>query len=251
MLDKKLIAQGSAIVLSVLLAFAIDAWWDRLGEKDDERESLLTVQADLEATIDLLEDYADVVARISGASLSAYRALSSYVPSGARDSISDLMVASTVRRTMRLPRSGYTGLVSTGALRLIRDRDIRNQIIRFYADAESLQEIAEKNSTTHTDGHLASVLIRGGLMLKRPIPQHILGLPLLSDDAIRERLGEEFRHRSDPLWDFPPDSPEWNRVRSALLQNSRGTQTNVTGASLIRVQAIELHAAIDSYLMSN
>ena len=243
----RVLIESLAVVASILLAFAIDAWWDRLGERREERESLLVVAADLEASVDQLAAYRDAVDRIAEASVGAYRALSSAVPTSARDSVSDLLVTSTLRRTMSLPRTGYTDLVSTGGLRLIRDRDLRNEIIRFYELVERLEQVAEKNTTTHTDGHLAGVLIREGLMFKRPIRAEATNQGV-SDAAIRDRLGVGFSHRPDPIWSFTPDSREWDRVRSALLQNGRGTQTAVSAADRLHSAAIALYESIDAHL---
>ena len=244
---RRIVLESLAVVASILLAFAIDAWWDDAVARGDERESLLVVSADLQASVRELNDYAGYVTEISEASLRAYRALTTTVPDAARDSVSDLLVTSTLRRTMSLPRTGYTDLVSGGGLRLIEDRELRNEIVRFYELVDRLELVAEKNSAIHTDGHLADALIRSGLMLKRPIrstEDDASG----SDASIRAILGPGFQHPSDPLWRFAPDSREWERVRAALLQNGRGTQTNVAIARRLEVAATELDHLIASHL---
>jgi hypothetical protein len=42
------------IVASILLAFAVDAWWDRQGEREDETEVLLAVESEFIAYRDVL-----------------------------------------------------------------------------------------------------------------------------------------------------------------------------------------------------
>ena len=52
----RLSAEGAAIVLSILLAFAIDAWWDTRQDQAEEREILIGLQAefvDLRGRLDL------------------------------------------------------------------------------------------------------------------------------------------------------------------------------------------------------
>lgn len=52
----RLSAEAAAIVLSILLAFAIDAWWDARQEQAEEREILIGLQAefvDLRGRLDL------------------------------------------------------------------------------------------------------------------------------------------------------------------------------------------------------
>ena len=45
----RILAEGTAVVVSILLAFAIDAWWDERKERDDERDVLLALKAEFEA----------------------------------------------------------------------------------------------------------------------------------------------------------------------------------------------------------
>ena len=42
----RLVAEGAAIVISILLAFSIDAWWDNRKDIAEEREILLGLEAD-------------------------------------------------------------------------------------------------------------------------------------------------------------------------------------------------------------
>ena len=46
---KRLFAEAVAIVLSILLAFGIDAWWDERNERIEEQEILLALQIEFEA----------------------------------------------------------------------------------------------------------------------------------------------------------------------------------------------------------
>ncbi len=52
---KRLSAEGAAIVVSILLAFWIDAWWDARNDLAEEREILVGLEAefvDLRARLD-------------------------------------------------------------------------------------------------------------------------------------------------------------------------------------------------------
>jgi hypothetical protein len=44
---KRLTAEGAAIVVSILLAFWIDAWWDDRAERTLVRESLEAIEVEL------------------------------------------------------------------------------------------------------------------------------------------------------------------------------------------------------------
>jgi hypothetical protein len=51
----RIIAEGTAIVLSILLAFAIDAWWDGQKNRTEERELLLGLEQEFAAYQERLE----------------------------------------------------------------------------------------------------------------------------------------------------------------------------------------------------
>ena len=50
-----LLAQGTAVVISILLAFAIQAWWDDRQEREEERQILEVLATDLRKGIEVIE----------------------------------------------------------------------------------------------------------------------------------------------------------------------------------------------------
>ena len=53
----RITAEGTAIVISILLAFSIEAWWQARGEMDQEREHLQALLDDFKATKDEIQDW--------------------------------------------------------------------------------------------------------------------------------------------------------------------------------------------------
>jgi hypothetical protein len=53
---KKLVTEGIVIVVSILLAFAIDAWWDDRKDLQAARDQVSRVLAELRANVGILED---------------------------------------------------------------------------------------------------------------------------------------------------------------------------------------------------
>ncbi len=51
----RLIVEGTVIVFSILLAFAIDAWWDRQQEEDAQSERLVRVAAELRSNSERMQ----------------------------------------------------------------------------------------------------------------------------------------------------------------------------------------------------
>src|SRR3970040_2213054 len=53
----RLLAEGAMIVVSILLAFAIDAWWDSAQERSKEDSYLRQLASDLESTLANIERF--------------------------------------------------------------------------------------------------------------------------------------------------------------------------------------------------
>ena len=52
---KRLVAEGSVIVASILLAFAVDAWWTSRQESDEANELLTDFKGELSENIRIVE----------------------------------------------------------------------------------------------------------------------------------------------------------------------------------------------------
>jgi hypothetical protein len=212
---KRLSIEASAIVASILLAFAIDAWWEDLAQYDDEIESIELIRRDLESSIELLESHASFSESASQSALNAYAALSGAGPYDRETIHHDMLRVD--RLSLKIPTAAYTDLLSTGNLRVIQDRSLRDAIIRFYESAELIELVVEKNNDVFLDRQLIGVYFGQGLIL--PHARQDLGTDFLNRQAkiIAQRLGEDFVHQPDPIWDYERDSQQWQILRSLLL----------------------------------
>ena len=152
---KRYLGEATVIVVSILLAFWIDAWWGGIGEARDERESLELVSRDLDAAIVQLTEFAEFAEQIGTEGLKAMEALSVNEVHEHLE-LSRMIQRASNRKTVALPTAAFMNMVSTGTLRLVRNRDLRDSIVRFYESAEIAQRILEKNSALFLDGHLYS-----------------------------------------------------------------------------------------------
>jgi len=246
---KRLALEGVVIVGSILLAFGIQAGWEQWQERDDEQVALEVLLRDLAATQDQLAELSDFMDGSLDAAIGAYVALVGDRADLDPATVSNQLVRTMFRRTARLPRAGYTDLLNTGSLSIIRDQPLRHLIIQFYESAERSETILEKNSALYPDGQLREALSVPGLVLPRPIDAGVAPLRE-SRRVLRDRLGPDIRHPPDPLWDLPADSRELDRVRSALLAGARNAQTNVLLIEALMSQAEDLQGAIRSSLDS-
>ena len=58
----RLLVEGLVIVTSILLAFAIDAWWDNRLEQQAEKRQLLSILAELETNAEIIQEKRDTLA---------------------------------------------------------------------------------------------------------------------------------------------------------------------------------------------
>lgn len=159
-----------------------------------------------------------------------------------------LIRGSTARRTMRLPRAGYTDLLNTGNLAEIDNRALRDSLVQFYEAAGRSQEIIEKNSALFTDQMLKDVLIASGLLMPIPGDKESTELQRRRNVIMREIMGPNFPMRTTRLWKLPIESPELDRVVAALIQNARGAATGQLIAHDTHAKAAEVIRRIDEYL---
>ena len=124
----RLFAEATAIVLSILVAFAIDAGWENMREREEEQEILAGIQrdmlenrAELDTLIRGLEDSHTAFARIMDATPGELGALSD---SAAAALLTPIVIVGTFN-----PYQGaITSALSAGKLHLLRDVHLREEL---------------------------------------------------------------------------------------------------------------------------
>lgn len=142
---KRTAVEGVAIVVSILLAFWIDAWWEDRRETRIEAVYLLELQEDFEQNRSNLEaEIASfkVVAR-SMHLLQGQSALESpsMSVSELNENFSQIIVMSTFYPVNR----AYTNMTGSGELKLIRNRPLKNALAEYYTAAQ----VTELVQNTH------------------------------------------------------------------------------------------------------
>jgi len=244
----RLAAESVVVIFSILAAFAIDAWWDGIGERRQERDALEVLSRDLEGSISQLEEYVRFMDDNVSASVGAYTTLSQDGFLAHRDELTDQLRRTLRRRTLRLPRSAYSDLAGSGAIRFIRSEELRDEILAFYEAAERAEEIVSKNSDLNIDGLMQDVLVRNGLFLPRLAEDDISDLHAEQRSRFEARFDPDFEHPADPLWSVPPGAREWDRLRSALLRSGAVLEISGVIAGRLLERAKDLQASIAEYL---
>jgi hypothetical protein len=195
------------LVTGILIALAVDSWIDGRRDAGYERQYLELLVRDLDRDLATLEEALDFEQAQVTASVVAYRALRGNVSSGQREAVAVALGQLTSRRTLRLGRATYTDLLSTGNLRLIRNVELRDRIVRLYENNERAQMIRDRNNQEFVDRLYVTYLLDRGLVAPRP--RNILTIAR-SDESFARRIGMPVRADDDLLWRLPPSAPEWN-----------------------------------------
>jgi len=157
-------AELSVIVVGILLALGIDGWVEARDEAGLEVHYLALLVRDLDATEESLDRFIAVNERTRAAGVEGYRMLHLPVDRIDGDRLSATLEAAGTRLTPRLPRAAYTELLSSGSLRLIRDRTLRDDVVRFYEEADRRFTVLDKNATLAADTYMGDRLAGEGLL---------------------------------------------------------------------------------------
>lgn len=131
-LSGRLAAELVAIVGSILLAFAIDAWWEGLGRRSEERRAILSLTADFEAAAEIL--LRDNLAVHDSAVAAAGALLELTGPGASRaseSSVTALLPALLRLPNFRPPLGTLDALIGSGDLRLISNDSLRASLASF------------------------------------------------------------------------------------------------------------------------
>ena len=137
----RLFAEGAIIVVSILLAFAIDAWWDSAQERSREDAYLRQLVSDLEST---LENNARFSALADSVDWIEPRLVRLYYEADPppRDSVADWLVKRAYWVVQ--PRLGTVeALVRSGDLALIRDEALRADLIDYLTSMQAFKGFEE------------------------------------------------------------------------------------------------------------
>lgn len=213
-------AEYLIVVLGVLTAVGINAWWQGRQDAAGERSYLTLIDRDLHQMEANLQQLVDYEAQQFQGGLRVYRILSAPARSDeeqalASESLSHLLS----RRTMNPTDATYQDLLSTGSLRLLRNRALRDRLVAFYEEAERTFDIHNRNNAVFVDDLFAHEMLGRGLLYGRAGSG--LGLRSAADSALSAELSPGYADGRDPLWRLPAGAPEWAVLRSTLIQRIR------------------------------
>jgi hypothetical protein len=132
----RVIAEGAAIVLSILLAFAIDAAWDARQAALAEATVIESLVDEIDSAIGYLDEALDEHTQVMRGA-EAWAQVSREMPV---DSLARLVRLISAHRTPNLALSSVDALLGSGRLELIRDEALRSWIAAWPGVEEDFDE---------------------------------------------------------------------------------------------------------------
>jgi len=121
---KRLSAEGAAIVVSILLAFSIEAWWDNYQDRSEEQGILLGLKSEFEQNLAFIEIELSYRNAVIESILKIFDA--SVAQTSIESEILDELIGDvTWWQNIEYSRGAIDGLLQSGGLSLIENEDLR------------------------------------------------------------------------------------------------------------------------------
>jgi len=147
---KRLSAEGAAIVVSILLAFSIEAWWDNYQDRSEEQGILLGLKSEFEQNLAFIEieiSYRNAVIESILKIFDASVARTSIKPEVLDELIGDI----TWWQNIEYSRGAIDGLLQSGGLSLIENEDLRRVLASMPSryDSTTRSELNDRYTTVN------------------------------------------------------------------------------------------------------
>jgi len=197
----RICAESVAIVGSILLAFAIDAWWDERLERRLEAQQLERLHVELATNIERIDEFL-IGARIVSTGLAIISQIEGEL---SRDSQITIVPATelrllTIAPTFEADLSVFNGLVQSGRLDVIRDTGVVSALTaweREYINYRELGELARETTESrllpalHKRADTADVVIRSGSNIAEGELAALPDVSITIDTEIKGLIGQK------------------------------------------------------------
>ena len=125
------VVEGFLIVVSILVAFAIDAWWEERGARTEERRVLTALRAEFQENAERLPEY---IAKSNFAATEAAKLIHDIqnVAKGGRIvATAEQLMAFTVFGSFDPARGAFDAMLQSGELKYIGNQALRGRLVRW------------------------------------------------------------------------------------------------------------------------
>ena len=184
------------VVAGILIAFWLDAWWDRSSAREAELAELASVRSEVSEGIDVLEGFLDIQTRYGKRLDHAMTELTAEMGSSVALADSTLQ-ALLAWRTVDVPTAALDALIASGRLGTIRNPDVRARLASYptvLADLYEDEDLARDFVEMVLVPRLAPLGVLPAAYDNHPMTRNLLGLegtpgPSGSVPATSEVLG--------------------------------------------------------------
>ena len=222
LLDRRwvsLLAELVLIVAGILIALYIDGWMQDRQDRARETAYLELLRDDLELIEAELAEYITSEESIVATGKTFLDAVSTADSSGGQRSLQGMLGEMSVRRTLSIVSAAYTDLTSTGNLQLIRNPDLRRDLVNYFARIERSALIVEKHSKQYVDEVFVRYLLDAGVTIN--IDQSVLAPVMGINEVLLETLGADFQWPRDVILRQPRNASSWDDLRRQVLFRMR------------------------------
>ena len=163
------VAELVLVIAGVLVALAVDGWISDSHDRQTESVYLELLARDIEGIRHQAELQIEFEKEKIDTAAKAYAALSTSDPRTKRTEIGASLAMLVSRRTISLSSATYDQMVSSGHLQLIRNHELRNRIVRFFATMERNERIVENNNRELIDNVFVPFVMRAGISALPPL----------------------------------------------------------------------------------
>ena len=157
-------AESVAIVGSILLAFAIDAWWAELSDRRAESEELSRLDSEFIWNRDRINGIRDMQLQARDASMNLLELFAEHANGSERVSVPDTMISLMLQApTFEAATPVLEGLVLSGRLEIIQDRGVLSAIAEWDRGLTQVTE-AQLAARQEANMQLRSILVARGNM---------------------------------------------------------------------------------------
>jgi hypothetical protein len=237
------------LVVGIYIGLQVDDWVSERKDRQTETiylellaRDVAVLQQQVGAQLAFEKDKVNTATR-------AYELLTSDDPSAHQVELGELLTALSDRRTLSLVSATYEQMVSSGHLQLIRNRNLRDKLVRYFALMKRDEAIIGKNNQDLIDDIYVPFLLQAGISLR--LSQHDTEAVLNRAWAIMAaRLGPDNELPPDVVLSRSPEAESWSDIRRNVIFRLRiatvGQAKNEDIASYMQEIADDLAAELDN-----
>ena len=138
---------GLAVLLGILLAFSIDAWWDLRGQREEARSYLAAIETELVSNREALVEELEIIRNWVAQSESFLNDVVGPDASPTYDQIREMVWQTGPNRTTPIARAAIDDLVSSGGFQVIEASELRRALANYVRaldkDASELEDVRD------------------------------------------------------------------------------------------------------------